>query len=637
MKFSLPRTILLATILLLSLSGCTRYYISQGNKNFDALAYYKAAQFYEKAVAKKQDPKALTNLAVCYRSMNEYKKAEDTYAKVVVLPNADPMHTLSYAKILMNNGKTEQAAEQLKNYLKLKPTDSNAEMLLRSLNERNTMMKDTTQWSLTPVKMGGIQEFFSPVRYKDGYIFSATGEAPKTEANPSTGKGYYDLYFVKQDASGNFGTPAKLEGHINGKLHDGMAAVVPGGNEIYYTTTNDEGLNEEERYEKVIGLKIQKDVMKDGKWEKAEDFPHNSRDYSTGHPTLTYDGKTMYFISDKPGGSGGTDIYSTKLVNGAWSAPENLGSLINTPENEMFPYVDSLGNLYFSSFGHKTMGGLDVFVCKNEMGKLSPPENLNYPLNSSKDDFSFSIDNNGTRGYVSSNRSGTDKIYSFTKNPAKIEVTGKVSSKIDGKPLANVKIDISDKMGGSTVTVYTDEAGNYKAMLESEKEFEFSVAKDGYFAQTAAVSTKGKKDNLKQDFVLDELVIDKPVVIDQSEDPNKPRPIFFDFDKWDIRPDAYENLNKLVKLLKDNPKVNIELSSHTDCRGTDSYNQKLSERRAKATAKYLTEKGIKSKRIKSKGYGERKLVNKCADGVPCSTEEHQENRRTEFKVISVDK
>jgi outer membrane protein OmpA-like peptidoglycan-associated protein len=174
-------------------------------------------------------------------------------------------------------------------------------------------------------------------------------------------------------------------------------------------------------------------------------------------------------------------------------------------------------------------------------------------------------------------------------------------------------------------------------MLAAEKDFEFSIAKDGYFAQTATVSTKGKKDTLRQDFVLDELVIDKAVVIDQSEDPNKPRPIFFDFDKWDIRPDAHEQLNKLVKLLKDNPKVNIELSSHTDCRGDDSYNQRLSERRAKATSRYLTERGIKSKRIKSKGYGEKKLINKCADGIPCSAEEHQENRRTEFKVISIDK
>jgi peptidoglycan-associated lipoprotein len=637
MKFLLTRTIFLASIFLLSLSGCTRFYISQGNKNFEAQGYYKASQFYEKAVAKKQDPKALTNLAICYRSMNEYKKAEDTYAKVVALPGAAPEHTLAYAKVLINNGKIEMAAEQLKNYLKVKPTDSSAEMLLRSLNERGSFMRDTTMWSLTQVKIGNIQEFFSPVKYKDGYIFSATGEAVKSETNPSTGKGFYDLYFVKQEASGAFGTPAKLEGHVNGKLHDGMAAVAPGGNEIYYTTTNDEELKGDERYEKVIGLKIQKDRMKDGKWEKADEFPYNSQDYSTGHPSLSYDGKTMYFISDKPGGTGGTDIYLTKLVNGAWSAPENLGAVINTPENEMFPYVDSLGNLYFSSFGHKTMGGLDVFVCKNEMGKLSAPVNLNYPLNSSKDDFSFSVNNNGTTGYVSSNRSGADKIYSFVKNPAKIEVSGAVISKVDGKPLANVKIDISEKSGGSTVTVYTDESGNYKAVLGSEKEYEFSISKDGYFAQTAPVSTKGKKESFKQDFVLDELVIDKPVVIDQSEDPNKPRPIFFDFDKWEIRPDAHENLNKLVKLLKDNPKVNIELSSHTDCRGTSPYNQKLSERRAKSTAKYLTERGIKSKRIKSKGYGEEKLVNNCADGVPCSTEEHQENRRTEFKVTSLDK
>ena len=637
MKLITTRTLLFASVILLTLSGCTRYYVSQGNKNFEALGYYKASQFYEKAVAKKQHPEALTNLAICYRSMNEYKKAEDTYAKVIALPGAAPEHTLSYAKVLINNGKTEMAAEQLKNYLKMKPADPTAEMLLRSLNERGSLMKDTTLWSLTPVKIGNMQEFFSPVPYKDGYIFSATGEASKAESNPSTGKGYYDLYFVKKDASGNFGTPAKLEGHVNGKLHDGMAAVSPGGNEIYYTTSNDEGLKGEERYEKVIGLKIQKDIQKDGKWEKGEDFPHNGADFSTGHPALSYDGKTMYFVSDKPGGSGGTDIYVTKLNNGSWSAPENLGSAINTSENELFPYVDSLGNLYFSSFGHKTMGGLDVFVCRNEMGKLMPPQNLNYPLNSTKDDFSFSVNNNGTLGFVSSNRSGVDKIYSFVKNPAKIEIKGTVTSKVDGKPLANVKIDVTPKLGGSTVTVNTDESGNYTAVLEAEKEYDFAVSKEGYFAQTEMVSTKGKKDAMRQDFVLDELVIDKPVVIDQSEDPNKPRPIFFDFDKWDIRTDAHENLNKLVKLLKDNPKVNIELSSHTDCRGTEPYNQKLSEKRAKSTTRYLTSRGIKSKRIKYKGYGESKLVNKCADGVPCSPEEHQENRRTEFKVISIDK
>jgi outer membrane protein OmpA-like peptidoglycan-associated protein len=216
-----------------------------------------------------------------------------------------------------------------------------------------------------------------------------------------------------------------------------------------------------------------------------------------------------------------------------------------------------------------------------------------------------------------------------------VSISGLVTNKANGKPLSWVNIEVLNKSNNTKVTVLTGEDGRYTMDLEGNTDYTFTLTKEGFFNQTAEISTKGQKGSMTRDFILEELVLDKPVVIDQSDDPNKPRPIFFDFDKFEIRKDAEEPLNKLVKLLKDNPKVTIEISSHTDSRGEKGYNQRLSERRAKATQKYLYDNGIKKARVKARGYGESKLVNKCADGVECSNQEHQENRRSEFKVIKI--
>jgi outer membrane protein OmpA-like peptidoglycan-associated protein len=616
----------------LVLSSCRNYYIQQGNRQFENLAYYKASRFYEKAVAKKEDRETLTRLAKSYQFINDYKRAEDTYAKVLTYPNPDAEIYLDYARMLMSNSKYDQAAIQLNNYLKVKPTDPIAESMLRSIKGKNEMMADTGQWVLNPARISGVQEFLYPVKYKDGYVFTGTNSSSK--GNPQTGKDYFDLFFIKKEKSGSWGSPEPLPGEIKGSLHDGMATFSPGGGTVFYTTSNADGLKGEELYKSVIPLKIQVDSLMGGEWKKVYDFPYNSKDYSTGHPALAIGGKLMYFISDMPGGLGGTDIYETRLENGVWSKPKNLGPTVNTPQNEMFPSLDSAGNLYFSSYGRRNLGGLDVFVSKKSGDVFEPAENLGYPMNTSKDDFGMLISADGKSGLMSSNRDGLDKIYEFIRKEPKVAISGVVTNKADGKPLAWVNVEVLNKQNNTKTTVVTGEDGRYQIDLEGNTDYSFALTKDGFFNQTAEISTKGKSGKITRDFEMEELVVDKPVVIDQGDDPSK-RPIFFDFDKSEIRPDAIEPLNKLFKLLQDNPKVTIEVSAHTDSRGEKSYNQKLSERRAKATQKYLTDKGIKRSRVKAKGYGESKLVNKCADGVECTTQEHQENRRSEFKVLKV--
>ena len=604
----------------------------------EQLQYVKAAKNYEKAVSKKPNNVAQKKLANTYRLMNDTKKGVDAYAKVVNQSNAEPIDRFYYAQMLMANKKHSEAANVLREYLKSNPGDKMAESMLKSCESPEVFMKDTAKYTVTKAKIGNVTEFYGPVQYKDGLVISASIDGKGKDKVPQTGKSYYKLYFTKKDKNGSYSTPEKLSGNINkNELHTASATYSKDGSVVYYTASNTDGLSKTELLENLIGLKINKDTIANGTYLKGSEFPYNSKSYSVGHPALTPDSKTMYFISDMPGGSGGTDIYETKWEGGKWAQPTNLGDKINSIGNEMYPYVDSLGNLYFSSNGHKGLGGLDIFKATKNGNAWTKVENMNYPINSSNDDFGFMIYADNKTGFLSSNRDGAaDKIYEFILQASKVNIGGKVLSKVDGKPIAGAKIEITDKARNTTDTVFTAEDGSYSYQLAPNTDFDITVSKEGFFSQSEDVSTVNQVDGMLKDFTLEELVKDKPVVIDEADDKGV-RPIFYDFDKSEIRPDAFEPLNKLAKRLKDNPKITIELSSHTDSRGTDTYNQDLSFKRAKSAKKYLESKGVKPNRIKVKGYGETKPVNKCVDGVPCTDDEYQANRRTEFKVIEINK
>ncbi len=620
-----------------ALSSCTKMYMSLGDKKMEQLQYVKAVKNYEKAVAKKSNIVAQKKLANAYRLTNDVKKGLDAYAKVVSQTNAEPIDQFYYAQMLIANKKYNDASEYLKAYLKTNPSDKLAKSILNSCENTGLFMKDTARYTVTNAKIGNVTEFYGPVQYKDGLVISANMDGKGKNKVPQTGKAYYKLYFTKKDKNGSYSNPEKLSGNINkNKLHTASAAYTKDGNAVYYTASNTDGMSKEELLENVINLKISKDTIVNGVYGKGAEFPYNNKAYSTGHPALSADSKTMYFISDMPGGIGGTDLYETKWENGNWSQPKNLGETINTPGNEMYPFVDSLGNLYFSSTGHTNLGGLDIFRSTKQGNSFLAPENLNYPINSARDDFGFMIYPDNKTGYLSSNRQGADKIYEFILQASKVNILGKILSKKDNQPVAGARIEILDKARNTTDTIFSADDGSYSYLLAPNTDFEITVAKDGFFSQSEDVSTVNQVGDITKDFILEELVKGQPIVID-APDKDGVRPIFYDYDKWNIRQDAIEPLNNVVKKLKDNPKITIELGSHTDSRGTDAYNQELSFKRAKSAKNYLVSKGIKANRIKSKGYGESQPVNKCVDGVPCSDEEYQANRRTEFKVIEIDK
>jgi outer membrane protein OmpA-like peptidoglycan-associated protein len=419
--------------------------------------------------------------------------------------------------------------------------------------------------------------------------------------------------------------------------HEGPATFNQEQNVVYFTRSNylkrkKLGKNSDN----INNLKIFRAELLDSVWTNLEELPFNSDDYSCGHPSLSEDGRSLYFVSDMPGGSGGTDIYVCILSpdGSNWLTPKNLGPVINTTGNEMFPYFHGVDSLYFASESHNTLGGLDVFFSLKTNKGWSMPTNLNYPLNSSKDDFGFFLDNETHKsGYVSSNRAGEDAVYHFNINDPTLMLRGVVTIKGKGTPIKNAIVTLYNQI--DTLVIMTDEKGSYSTRLHLNTNYKIAASKENYLTQSALLSTVGQKVSMEyiRNFELEEIVIQKPIII-----PN----IYYDFDKWAIRPDAAIELDKIVTLLNDNPKIRIEMGSHTDCRGSYKYNDVLSGKRAKSAVEYLISKGIDASRLEYHGYGERVLVNDCAcepnrvgAGADCTKEQHQENRRTEFKVIEV--
>lgn len=620
---------LIAGALLLGLGSCTNYHIRQGNNYYEHLGYSEAIPHYETVYRKTNDTEIELKLADSYFKVSKLDSAESIYKRAVDRGSRSPKLYFNYGKVLMTNGKHKMAADYFKRYLQVHNNDLVAKMLLTSCNSVLERYRDTTLFELKPILEDHFVNAFSIVEYQNGAVFAADKEVftgRKTAA--WTGNSYLDLYTMKKDVEGNWMTPELLQGDINGQFHEGPATFSKDGNTVYFTRSNyykkKMVINEEDEN----NLKIFKATLIDGKWKNLEDFPYNSDDHSVGHPTLSDDGKTMYFVSDMPGGLGGTDIYKTSYENGTWTKPENLGSQVNTEGNEMFPYFHSDGTLYFSSDAHNSMGGLDVFITYYNGTRWVKPENLNYPLNSIKDDFGFSINSDNKSGFVSSSRTKTDKMYSFEKNPPTFNLYGIAREKGTQIPVPGVIVEVTNAKTGEVVSMVSDAKGNFKLKLAPESKYLLYCTKFGCFSRTDNISTEGLKysEDFFADFEVEPIVIDKPIVLEN---------IYYDFDKWNIRPDAAVELDKLVRILKDNPNIDIEMGSHTDSRGSDQYNLVLSDKRAHAAVQYLISKGIEPKRLTYRGYGETVHVNQCKNDVQCSEEEHQKNRRTEFKVKKV--
>lgn len=625
-----------------------QYVLKEAMTQASLFNYAQAKPLYEKAYKRKPTIEAARGLAEAYRMMNDYEFAESWYTKVVAYPDHTPEDELYFAQMLMNNSKYSEAKTQLTSYLSKKTGD------IRGVNMRSGC-DSALAWMAKPVRgtLTNLQEINSKYSdwgttiYNNKIVFASDRPYDSLRSAPFfgssnikrksygwTGNSYLHLY----ESNGKDSSSVRLlNRNINGDFHSATASYSADGRNMFYAATVLEKksrsfIGKENPYTLNVEIRETDLDTATGRWRQSYAFPYNEVfNYSVGDPYIAADGQTLYFVADfGKRGLGGTDIYYSKRdATGKWMEPVNMGSQINTEGDERTPFFDRSGNLYFATNGRPGLGGLDLFIAVAADTNWTV-RNLGIPVNSPQDDFAPYKEEEQTL-FFSSNRlqgKGSDDIYRF--EIAKIPVfslTGKVLDKKTNEPLANSVVTLFNNETATPLKVVTNNEGDFAFKLDSASDYALSGVKTGYASITAIpVTTKGlsASTNIKKDIYLDRAEVNKPVKLEN---------IYFDLDKWDIRADAATELDKMVKLLNDNPTWKIEMSSHTDSRASDKYNLQLSQRRAESTVKYLESRGISAERLTAKGYGETRLVNKCANGVSCSEEEHQLNRRTEFTIL----
>ena len=460
---------------------------------------------------------------------------------------------------------------------------------------------------------------------------------------------YLDLFEGVVGSDGKIADVKEFSNNLNTKFHEAAISFTPDQKTVYFTRDNyfTNKLGKDDKG--VTNLAIYKaSVSPDGRWTDIIPMPFNNETYSVGHPAVNKDGSKLYFISDMPGTLGATDLFVVDInEDGTYGIPKNLGAKINTKGKEMFPFIDQEDILYFSSDSRKEgLGGLDVYASKMFENTVSDILHLGKPVNSEADDFAYILKNGDEKneGYFSSNRSGgkgDDDVYHFVSSPPlKIEcnqtVTGIVVDKITKKPINESVVVIFDDKDNEVETATTNEEGAFTFTVDCEKSFKVVASKDKFESDNKTFTTDDNPDG-KEELLLFLNPIPEPEVVEVRERVVvNIGPIFFDFDKANIRSDAAIELDKVVNIMNKYPELLIEGGSHTDSRGPDSYNIILSTKRAKATTAYIISKGIDKSRISAKGYGETQLVNHCNGSTKCTEDEHQQNRRTEFVILNPD-
>ena len=630
--------ILLLAILIGTATHTNAQSVKKADKRVTFYEYAVAIPMLEKIIEKNGEGKeeAMVMLADCYRSVNNEQKATELYAQIIEFDTIDPINHYYYGQTLRTLGRYEEAEEQFLLYAGLVPDDPRGALFAEYSAEIQKWIKQNDAYEIHHIaSINSENADFSPIIFDDGVIFSSDRKLKKY-LNPTydwTGEPYLNFFYAKADTNAPVYEPVYLEADgfsskLNDMYHDGTAVLNSTRDVIYFTRTEKEKVARDDDNLVTNKLKLFKSEFADEKWSRPVELNLNNDAYSVGHPALSPDDQLLYFVSDMPGGIGGTDIYVSKWTGDDWGEPKNLGATINTFENEMFPYINKDGGLYFASSGHLGYGGLDIFKSKKENGEWTTPENMMAPMNSSYDDFGLSFMPGTSVGLFSSDRPGglgKDDIYAFE---SMVAVEGKVlgcgDAGIDCVPLENATLFVLNKKTNEVTVLKTNATGHYELEVSPRTEYAVKATKNGYFSDGTSIKVQNTHFPVR-DLMLEKHKAGKVFTVNN---------IYYDFDKWFIREDAKPALDNLVRIMQENP-ITVELSSHTDCRGSDAYNMKLSQKRAQAAVDYIIEHGVDTTRITAKGYGESMPVNDCVDGVKCTEDEYQANRRTEFKIISV--
>lgn len=714
--------------------------LKKANNYFDKLAYSYSAKLYEELRGSEVDsPEMQLKLAYSYMKMEQFQKSADIYAKAITSSGTKAQDYYNYAYTLKQLGNYTESDKWMKTYTDRQAADSRSKLFLEDEGYKSRIENIKPFFSVAHLDINTQQAdfggYYSPSQ-TEMYFVSARRKRVMVQNEWAWNSARFLDIFKANVKDGNKVESVKKVKKVNTRFHEGPLAFSPENKKVYFTRNNITSGKNRKDGKRIQNLKLYvAEINEKGKWVKEKEFPYNSKDYSIGHPTISADGKTMYLSSDKPGGFGGADIYKVAInADGTFGEMINLGVKINTEGQEMFPFIDSEGRLFFATDGMPGLGGLDVFVALMKDNNITKVANLGTPVNTKNDDFAFTMSKDFKYGFLSSNREGgnggddiysvqlvrpfvfsisiqgtakdkkgnivpfakidlkddkgnviasknadengfyafeaeydknyallgtkekyfdgTNKTSTFTKEEVitadvilekdpGISIYALVTDKKTGLPLEGVKINFADNFTGKAINITTPETGDFKRALPDKKindrgSYNLVLQKEGYFTKTITYNQLFDREGQYDVHGVLDLGLE-PEVKDLRE-LVQINPINFDLNKYNIRPDAAKELDKVVEVMNRYPNMVVELGSHTDCRATIAYNLKLSDNRAKASAEYIKKRITNPERIYGKGYGESRLLNDCAcEGnvkSDCSEEEHEKNRRTEFKVIS---
>lgn len=596
------------------------------DKFFQRFEYVAASKAYLELVGKgKKDNYIYKQLADSYYNMFNTTEAIKWYALAVTQPQDAEVY-YKYAQMLKGNGKYEDANKQMASFASKSPNDQRAITFNENPNYIPKLLDKQKMFNIKSTNINSDQSDFGAVLTNDNIVYFASARNKSRKKNATTEEPYLDIYeSIYTTDTATLSPPATTD-DLNTPWHDGLVTVTADGKTMYFGRDgrNDNIFEKDKKANaKFFQINLFKATKTDGKWGNITALPLNSKSYSVSNPSVSGDGKTLYFNSNMPGGQGGNDIWKATINDGnTYEKPENLGKAVNTPGNEQFPFITQDNILYFASSGRQGLGGLDVFSM--DLSEKNPTAtNVGKPVNSEKDDFAFTYNSTKDAGFFSSNRSGNDDIF-MANALCGVTANTKVTDSKTGKILSGAMVSILDDKKNVIKTTESDIDGMVSYPIECNKEYNLQVTKEGYESGRFPIAaTKSGKVSIAAALNPIEAII-KPNEIVLN-------PITFEYDKSNITKEGAFELDQLVMVMKNNPQMIILAKSHTDNRGSDQYNMKLSDRRAKSTVQYVLSKGIDENRITGMGYGESEPKTDCKES--CTEEDHAANRRSEFLIV----
>ena len=640
---------ILAFSLIFTLGYAQRGKVRQAKKEYDNLAYVKTSEILlEVANNGFKTVDLLQKLANSFYFNNQMKEAAQWYGELMAMNDdmEDPEYYFRYAQALKSIENYSESDIWMKRFHEANRSDLRGRAFASTVDYLSMIDEASREFEVKNLDINSDVSDFGTTQYQNQLVFaSARGGGKKYKWNEQP---FLDLFSAVKQEDGSYSEVSAFNDAVNSKFHESTVSFTPDDQVMYFTRNNYYNKKYTKSEDGTNKLKIFRATLEDDEWTNIESVHFNGDEYSVAHPTVNLTGTKMYFASDMTGTLGASDIFEVDInPDGSLGDPVNIGPSVNTEGHETFPFINSEGDLFFSSNGFSGLGGLDVFVIREfEKRRASNQqlilENIGRPINSPMDDFGY-YENIATKeGFFTSNREGgkgDDDIYSFMIPDCEQIVEGIVKDVETDEIIVSAKVTLLDEDSNEISSQIIGTDGAYKfEKLECEKEYLIRIEAEDYETVEERFTTPKKKQDLVINPKLEKDVKEIEEGTDLAQTLGIPI-IYFDFDKYDIRYDAEVELQKVLAVMNQYPEMVVDIRSHTDCRARASYNERLSENRAQSTRDYLISKGIAADRLTAKGYGESQLVNDCGceptNDSDCTEEEHQLNRRSEFIIVKM--